>query len=129
MTGSCIMTHLLTAPGSHLNCDDCPVIYKTTIMTTKVKVPTQHNSDSLLSTIKTLLKQNPSTTQVHDTRAFPFLLPSQKDSNPIKPDLSFEGTCPDNLSRHPLCREEACPDSICWAEALSSIAKEGFDSS
>ncbi|KAL6322071.1 hypothetical protein AAG906_003475 [Vitis piasezkii] len=61
--GSCIMTHLLTAPASRLNCDDCLVIYTITIMTAKVKVPTQHNSDSLLSTIKTLLKHNPESEQ------------------------------------------------------------------
>ena len=125
ITGSCIMTHLLTALESHLNYDDCPVIYRTTIITAKVKVPTQHNSDSLLITIKTLLKHN----QVRNRRAFPFLLSSQKDSNPIKLDWSFGEACLDNLSGHPLCKEEACLNSSCWTEALNGTTNKGSDSS
>ena len=40
--------HLLAA----LNCDDCPTIYRIIIIVVKLKVSTQHYSDSLLITIK-----------------------------------------------------------------------------
>ena len=46
-------------PANRLNGDDYPAIHCAAIMTTKVKMLTQHNSDSILDTIKTLLEPEP----------------------------------------------------------------------
>ena len=114
-----IWRHLLVA----LNCNDCPTTYRITIIVVKVKVLTQHHSDSLLSTIKAL----PSITQVGTSKLFDSLSSKKGPNSPVF-DLSFEGAYPDTLSEHPLYKERAYSVSCSWVEALYGIVQGGFDS-
>ena len=72
----------------------------------------QHYSDFLLSTIKTILKHK----QVTHTKIDPLII-SLKELDLSLPDLSFGGACSDNLSGHSLCGEKAHPVSHHWARA------------
>ena len=101
-----IWQHQLAA----LNYNDCPTISRIAIIVVRVKVSTQHFSDSLLSTIKGLPRHNPGSQA--KANSFTLLF---KGSNPPVSNLSFGGACPDNLSGHPLCRKIACPASSRWA--------------
>ena len=97
------MTHPLAIPASCLNCDDYLAIHSVAIMTTKVKVPTQHNINSLLDTIKTLLEQEPR----YATLRISHLLSLQKGSLSI-------------------CREKRVLDSGSCAQVIPVTIEGGF---
>ena len=115
-----IWRHQLAA----LNYNDYPTISKIAIIALRVKVPTQHYSDSLLSTIKDPPRHNPGTR----ARANSFTL-LFKGSNPLVSNLNFGRTCSENLSKHPLCRKIVCLASSRWAGTSNGTIRGESDPS
>lgn len=117
------MTHPLAISASRLNYDDYPAIHSAAIMTTKVKVPTQHNINSLLDTIKPLLEQEPR----YATLRISHLLSLQKGSLSILvSDISFGECVRTTQSGHLSCREKRVLDSGSCAQVIPITIEGGF---